>query len=356
VEKSTFFAVERNPDELARFHRYSRSMHALRPDSVGLCLVGSQLDTKSMKFSRVLTGVLSVAILAFMVSDTLGQDQGRRGGDRGDRGGRGGAGQRGGGGPPGGFGGGGGGGFSRGGGDPTMQLLQIEEVQVELKVSPAQEQALTKVAEQGRGERPDFGGIREMSEEKQREFFAKMQKERDERTKKMKEQLEEVLLLPQMERLEQLVVQYRGIEALRDENVIAAVEITKSQQEKMQGVRDSMREKMREIFSSAGGDRDKMREAFGKVGEEIEKDVVGVLTSDQKKEFEKMKGEPFEFPEGSRGGFGRGGPGGGGGPGVGGRGGRGGNAGGDAGGRGRGGRGGGERGDGGRRERPPADE
>jgi hypothetical protein len=311
----------------------------MRAPNGGVFLVGSLLEFKSMKLSRILTGILSVALLAFMVSDTLGQDQGRRG----DRGGRGGAG----GGQRGGPGGGGQRGGQRGGGDPTMQLLRIEEVRVELQIAPDQEEALTKMAEQGRGERgergerPDFGN---MSEEERNALFAKARKEQEERTKKMKEQLEEVLVLPQIERLEQLALQFRGIQALSDEKVVAALKITEAQKKKMEEVRSKQGEQMRELFAS--GDRDKMREAFGKMRQEMEDGTLAVLTSDQKKEFEEMKGEAFEFPESARAGFG-----GGGGPG-GGRGGRGGD-------RGAGGRGGGDRGAGGggeRRQRPPADE
>jgi hypothetical protein len=319
--------------EYLGFNCINRSMRA--PHG-GVFLVGSLLESKSMKFSRILTGILSVALLAFMVSDTLGKDQGRRG----DRGGRGGAG----GGQRGGPGGGGQRGGQRGGGDPTMQLLRIEEVRVELQIAPDQEEALTKMAEQGRGERPDFGNIRDMSEEERTALFAKMRKEQEERTKKMKEQLEEVLVLPQIERLEQLALQFRGIQALSDEKVVAALKITEAQKKKMEEVRSKQGEQMRELFAS--GDRDKMREAFGKMRQELEDGTHAVLTSDQKKEFEEMKGEAFEFPESARAGFG-----GGGGPG----GGRGGTGGGE-----RGGRGGGERGAGGRggerRQRPPADE
>ena len=98
---------------------------------------------------------------------------------------------------------------------------------------------------------------------------------------------------------------------------------------------------MRELMAS--GDRDKMREAFGKVREDIETQVLAVLTASQKTTFEKMKGEKFEMPEGLQGGGMRGGDRGGA-PGAdGGRGGfgRGGDRGGDRGGRGgdRGGRG-----------------
>lgn len=300
-----------------------------------------------MKCSRILTGVLSVAIVAILVSDTFGQDQNRRGdrGDRGDRGGRGGFGQRGGG-PPGGF---GGGMFrGRGGADPSMFLLTMDEVKTELQISPDQDEAIAKINQQGQergGDRPDFGRIREMSDQERQEFMANFQKQQQERAKKMKEMLEEVLAPPQLERLGQLALQYRGIQALmEDDELGATLKITEGQKTKMQGAQESMVAQIREIFT--GDNREDRGERVEKLREGFEKEVLGALNSDQQTKYEKMKGEPFTFPERrGPGGFrGRGGPGGPGGPGG-------------FGGRGRGGDGGGPgRGDGQRRQRPPADE
>ncbi len=293
-----------------------------------------------MKFSRFATALLAVALVAMMTSSSFAQQRGQRGG-----------------GGPGGFGGRGGGGFGGfgggGGGDMTFTLLRVEAIQTELQVAPDQKEAITKLEEQSRserGERIDFGSIREMSDEERREFFEKRQKEQQERVAKMKEQLEEVLFPEQMERLEQIALQIRGIAALADEKVAAKLKITTEQKEKLTKVqeelRGSMGEKIRELFS--GGNREGMREAMTKMREDMEKEVLAVLTSTQQKQFEEMKGEKFEMPEGGL--FGRGGFGSGRG-GFGGRGGRGGDGGGPGGGRGgRGGRGGERPG------RPPIDD
>ena len=83
-----------------------------------------------------------------------------------------------------------------------------------MQIAPEQEEALQKLAEQGRGERGERGGgfnFQEMTDEQRREFFEQRQKEQQERTAKMKEQLEEVLLPEQMERLEQIAMQIRGV-------------------------------------------------------------------------------------------------------------------------------------------------
>ena len=232
----------------------------------------------------------------------------------------------------------------RGGGDMTMALLRIEAVRTELEMSPDQEEALTKLQEQGRPERPDVD-FRNMSEEERTEFFEKMRKQAQERTTKMKEQLEEVLFPEQLERLQEINIQLQGI-ALQNEEVkeLKITDAQKKELKKFRGLMEKMREGMRELFSS--GSRDGIREKMEKMRDDMEGDVLAVLTSEQKKKFEEMKGEKFEMPEGSFG-RGRGGQSG--------RGGFGGRGGGEQGGR--GGRGGGERGGrgGGERERPEID-
>ena len=314
-------------------------------------------DNESMKLSRKVTGLLSVALLTFMVTPALAQGRGQGQGGRGGAGGGGGFGGRGGGGGGSMFGG-------RGGGDMTMSLLRIEAVRTELEISPDQEEALTKMQEQGRPERPD-GDFRNMSEEERTEFFTKMRKQAEERNTKMKEQLEEVLFPEQLERLQEINIQLQGIAALQNAEVAKELKITEAQKKELEEVRaglmEKMREGMRELFSS--GSREGIREKMEKMRDDMEGDVLAVLTSDQKKKFEEMKGEKFEMPEGSRGQGGRGGFGGRGGGEQGGRGGRGGGEQGGRGGRGggeqggRGGRGGGEQGGrggrgGGERQRP----
>jgi hypothetical protein len=290
-----------------------------------------------MKLSRMMTGLLAVALMSFMVSDVMAQGR-RPGGGQPGGGGQGGFGQRGPGG--GGFGGRGGPGGGGGSGPEAMLgLLRVEEVKVEVELSPEQDEAIGKLTP----ERPNFENFRDMSEDERRAAFSKMQKGREERAKKLPEQLEQVLLPQQMDRLKQIQLQLRGIRALREEEVVKELKITAAQTKEIEGVEEKLREengpKFRELMAS--GDREAMQEAFTKVRAESEKQVLAVLTSDQKKQFEEMKGEKFEMPEGAFGG-GRGGPGGG----FAGRGGRGGDAGGRGGdgGRGRGGDGGGRRG------------
>jgi hypothetical protein len=255
-----------------------------------------------MKLTQLVTGLVAMALMALMVCDVHAQQ--RRGGGGPQGGFRGGA--------PGGFRGGPPGGFGRGG-DNSLFLLRIEEVQTELEISPQQKEALDKMAEQARGDRPDFNAFREMSEEERRAAFEKMRKEAEERMSEVKAQLEEVLLPQQLDRLEEISLQVRGVQALEDDEVAAKLKITEAQKQKMAEVRETqgekMRERMREMFQGGGGPGGDFREVFGKLREEMEKEVLAVLDSSQQTQFAEMKGEPFEMPENL--GRGPGGPGGG---------------------------------------------
>jgi hypothetical protein len=277
--------------------------------------------------------------MAFLATDVMAQRGGGRPG--------GGGGRPGGGGPGGGgFGGGRGGPGGFGGGAPSLGqmalgLLRVEQVREEIELMPDQEEALKKMAsDRPERERVDFQSL---SEAEREEFFAKMQKRREESAKKMQEQLEEILLPDQYDRLKEVAIQVLDVGSLSIDEVGEELKITAAQKKELADAqeknREGMREKMRELFQS--GDREGMREKMVTIRDENNKKLLDLLTSKQKSDFEKMKGEKFEMPEGALqamfGGGGRGGPGGG-------RGGFGGN------------RGGGPGGQGGERRRPATEE
>lgn len=195
---------------------------------------------------------------------------------------------------------------------------------------------------QPRPERPNFD-FREATEEQRNEFFAKMQKQREEAGNKMVEQIEEILLPDQFDRLKEICIQQLDVRALGMKEVAEALKITEAQKKEMEELatkqREEGREQMRKLFEEVG--RDGIREAMAKYQKENNAKQLAILTSTQKSEFEKMKGKEFKMPEGANMfGGGRGGPGGGG-----------------RGGFGRGGGGGGDAGGGrGQRQRPPAEQ
>lgn len=259
-------------------------------------------------------GLLSLTMAVCLSSALLAQEEGRGRG----RGGPGGGGQGGPGGGrgPGGFGGGGmmGGGFSLGGALDLAGLLRMEEVQKEVGLTADAAQA---VSEAIREVMPDM-----------RELFSGSAEERAAKLKepnaKAQEILDEVLAPDKQKRLMGLYAQQAGVRAVANELIAKEIGLDEAGIAKVKEVTTkaatSMSEKMREVRES--GDFAKMREMMESSQKETEKAILDVLTDEQEKALEALKGEKFAFPERT---FGRGGPGGGpGGPGAGGPGGRGG--------------------------------
>ena len=190
------------------------------------------------------------------------------------------------------------------GGTSLLQLARNEAVQKEIEALDDQVEQINKLAEELRGERPDFSGVREMSEEERTKFFEKMQKERAAQAKVGDKKLAEILIEPQLERLEEIRVQQLGMRALTDDKVVAKLKLG-SKKAKIEAAMQKLGEEMRAIFQS--GDRENMREKMTELREKADKEVVGLLSADQKKAFESMKGDAFEMPQrqfGGRGGQG----------------------------------------------------
>ena len=228
--------------------------------------------------------------------------------------------QPGGGGRPGGgqFGGRPGGGqFGGRGGGPNnisiSQLLQSEKVRNEAEIFDEQVQELKEASDKIRadaranqGERPDF---RNLTEEQRRELFEKFRKSSEETQKKINSAVQEILLPHQLERLEEIRIQILGSGALLLEPVQKKLKVTDTQKAKFEEITNGTREKSQEMFGSVrekfqelGGDREKIqalmaeiREKMEAVQKEAEEKIVGTLTAGQKKQFEEMKGKPFEI-------------------------------------------------------------
>jgi Spy/CpxP family protein refolding chaperone len=186
--------------------------------------------------------------------------------------------------------------------DPTGLLLRMDKVREELKITSDQEEALKKLGEQMRPSRPEGMDFRSMSEEERNEFFQKMRGEVEKKAGEMKEKLEEVLFPEQTERLGEIVLQRRGVQALNDPEIAKELSITDAQKKELEEVRETLREEMstkaREMFANRGEGGDP-REAFAKLREDMETKILAVLTDEQRTHFDEMKGEPFEMPEGA---------------------------------------------------------
>ncbi len=241
---------------------------------------------------RVCALVAVASVLMAVASSMAWAQPGGRGGFRGGFGG------------PGGF-----------GGTPNlMDLVNIEAVQKEIEVLDDQLAAVKKAGEElraareaqrGQGERPDY---RNMSEQEREKAFAEMRQRREKETATANAKLGEILLPHQIKRLQEISLQLRGTAALNDPKVAAELKITDAQKKKLEEVSaanmEEMRKQMQELFQGGNRDRsdqerEQMRTKMQDMRKQAEGKVLAVLTADQKSQFEKMKGETFQMPEGA---------------------------------------------------------
>lgn len=213
-----------------------------------------------------------------------------------------------------------GGGMMAGFGMDKSMLLRSTQVQEELKVSEEQkgkiEEALTAYQEKSR-ERLNMQGLRDLSAEEREKRMEEWRKAREKLSDELDKDLAKILNKDQMKRLNGIQVQQQGIMALMNEKVAKELKITEEQKKKLEAAQEEGREKQMKLFedmrAEGGGQPNReamtqMREKREAIQKETEAAILGVLTADQKKAFDEMKGKPFELDRQSlmrgRGGFG----------------------------------------------------
>ncbi len=192
------------------------------------------------------------------------------------------------------------GGFMGRGGGGSMRILGNEAVQKELEMVDDQIEEVKKLEEKLREEfpRPDFGNFREMSEEERGKVMAQMRERGEKMEKAAQKKIADILLPHQVARLKEITVQQMGAGAVLNAEVAAKLNLTDKQKTKIESVRDEsmteMREKIGALFR--GGNREEAMAKMAEMRKEFEQKMLAPLTDAQKKQFEEMKGKPFEMP------------------------------------------------------------
>jgi len=194
---------------------------------------------------------------------------------------------------------GGRGGFGGRGGGGSF-LLQIPEVQKELKIDEGQLEALKLLNEANQAKARELRqNSANLTDDQRREQFRAM-------AAAQQKEVASILNATQVARLKQLEIQRAGVGALRQTSVQTALNLTADQKAKLEAQQTADREAMRAVFQGFRGQdgqrptpeqlteaRTKM-EAMRKASEAK---TLAILTDAQKKQFEAMKGAPFTFPQ-----------------------------------------------------------
>jgi Spy/CpxP family protein refolding chaperone len=171
---------------------------------------------------------------------------------------------------------------------PTVQkdlgLLEDQEA----KIKEATDKAQTAMREL-------WSGMRDLSPEERQEKMKEIGKKMQDLAEETKKTVEATLLPKQLERLKGIAIQVAGTMALADKGVQQDLKLSDDQIAKIKSIGEESMKKVRELFEP-GADREAMRTKMDELRKDAEKQVMDVLTAEQKDSFEKMKGAKLEIP------------------------------------------------------------
>jgi Spy/CpxP family protein refolding chaperone len=180
-------------------------------------------------------------------------------------------------------------------GRDLIGLMTNTSVQEELKLTDEQKEKVKKVADEVREK---YGkDITQARTDMDREKAAKLQAEAREMALKA---LPDAIKADQLKRLKQIELQVRGLRALASEAVQKELKFTDKQKELIKTLSEET-QKTREGLAKErrdAGDDAKKRDEIRKKMDDLSKDALAkasaALTSEQRKAWKEMTGEPFE--------------------------------------------------------------
>jgi len=179
-------------------------------------------------------------------------------------------------------------------------LLQRPDVQRELNLT---EQQKTQIRQMQEAMRTAWQEMRNLPPQERRQKMEELRQKNDP-TKVLNE--------TQKKRLRELELQAMGPMAFLQTEVADALNLTQEQRSRLQGIVMQQMQQLREQFQSGGFGQGQGAQNFQQIREQMEKQMLEVLTPAQRQQWQQMQGKPFQF-EGGRpmfwggmGGFGRG--------------------------------------------------
>ncbi len=178
-----------------------------------------------------------------------------------------------------------------------LGLLGREQIQKELKLTDEETAKVKEVVEKLRGEmREQYQALESIEDRNERRV--KLTQVSDELDEKLREQLRDVVPREKMMRLYQICMQVRPVvDSLT--SLAERLKLTDEQKAKLDEIKKDMQAKQSELFAKmrevSETGRSELFEKMRDLNTETDQKALGVLTEEQKKAFEEMKGEKFEL-------------------------------------------------------------
>ena len=183
---------------------------------------------------------------------------------------------------------------------PTVSasmLLRSPKVREELKVSDEQAKKIDEIQARQRGKMEELHSD-DLSRKERRKKAKAFHKEAD-------AAVVSALAEDQAKRLNEIVLQQRGVDGLVSDDVVAALKLDDDQLSKIKAAIVARNEELRKLRpqrrrrdADGDGDRDKRkdaREKAAKLFKSTEATIVALLSEGQREAFEELKGEPFKL-------------------------------------------------------------
>jgi primosomal protein N' len=176
----------------------------------------------------------------------------------------------------------------------NLMLITQKSVQEELKMT---EDQVTKAQEALKAQFASFKGLKDLSKEERKEKMAEANKAAD-------KAVADILKEGQVKRVKQIALQVGGVRSILRKEVASSLKLSDDQKEKIAAIEKDAGKEMRELFQ--GGKGEGTAAKIAALRKSTMEKAQGVLTDEQKKQWEEMTGAPFTgeirfgFPGGGR--------------------------------------------------------
>jgi len=182
-----------------------------------------------------------------------------------------------------------------------IHLVRNAKVQEELKLDDDQKAKIQEALQSINAQRQKlFTALRGLQGDERQKKMAELQKKMQDETAEATKTIRAALKPEQAQRLDQILLQVRGLQALSDAAVAEKLQLTPEQRKQIQDAGAAGQQKRAQLvqdFRNGNVERTKYREKLDEIAKETETKTIDVLTDEQKAQFEKMKGAKFELPQ-----------------------------------------------------------